>query len=241
MLLFMAALIFLAIFAKKNRKLQYVWMHYSYFVLFIMLFPVTAIIIMDYCIGEEVYWRMFWILPIPFVIAIAAVEVSNIRVARIKQIVVRLLLLGIICFSGKYVYDEDTIVQAQNMEKLPDEAEEVCNMISADALENQVGQKKAVVPAELLSYIRQYDATIQMPYGRNAIKEEYLPDNCQKIYDLMQEEKKDYFSLSGLLKEEVCNYLVLDKSDASSKMDKYGYYQVAQTDKYVIFRCDDFE
>ena len=45
-------------------------------ILFVILYfcPVTAKIIMKYCVEEQVYWRMLWLLPIPLVLAYAGVQ-----------------------------------------------------------------------------------------------------------------------------------------------------------------------
>lgn len=237
-LLFLCALLFLA-GIKESRNIHRVFITYTSFIIFIMVFPVTAIIIMDYCIGEEVYWRMFWLIPIPFIMAIAAVKLIMHTKVRRKQAGIAAFLILLVAFCGKYVYSADTITKASNLEKLPAEVEEVCNIISEDALKNQLSQKKAVVPADLLSYIRQYDATIEMPYGRNALKDEGLSENCDKIYNMVDEEAFDSFLLAGYLKAEACNYLVLNKNNATSELDAYGYYQIAQTADYIVYRCDD--
>lgn len=240
-LLFLVALFFLMM-VKHKKKLYTVMTQYSCFILLIMICPVTAVIIMDYLIGEEVYWRMFWLLPIPIMIAAAGVEVTALAKKRSRKICVLLMVIAMIMLSGEWVYDSDTITMAQNVEKIPEQVEEVCNAISADALQNEIEVKKVVVPKELLSYIRQYDATIEMPYGRNGIKDnEHLSENLKQIVDLMGEDEVDYFLLSGYLKQEACNYLVLDKDRASAELENYGYMQVTQTDEYMVYRCDDLE
>ena len=81
-----------------------------------------------------------------------------------------------------------------------------------------------------------------MPYGRNALKNEKLTENCEKLYEMMKakdDKEMDFSELSECLKQEKCNYLVLEKKVASAKMDQYGYYQVAQTERYILFRCDN--
>lgn len=240
-LLFLVTLLFLMT-VKHKKKLYTAMIQYSYFILLIMVCPVTAVIIMDYLIGEEVYWRMFWLLPIPIIIAAAGVEMIAYTKKKSRKMWAFFMATVIIMLTGGLVYDTDTVTLAQNMEKIPQQVEEVCNVISADALQNEIQVKKVVVPKELLSYIRQYDATIEMPYGRNGIKDkQYLSEDLKQIVDLMEEDEVDYFLLSGYLKQEACNYLVLDKERASTELETYGYMQVAQTGEYMVYRCDDFE
>ncbi|MDY4837969.1 MAG: hypothetical protein SO160_00225 [Lachnospiraceae bacterium] len=241
-LLFLCAMCFLAIH-EKNKKIYQILNQYTGFIIALMVFPVTAVIIMEYCIGEEVYWRMFWLMPIPFIIAFAGTELYDLRKDKIKRTGIIAFLILFILLSGKCVYDEEgTIITPDNVEKLPKQAVEVCNMITGDAQMNGITTKKVVVPSELLSYVRQYDATIQMPYGRNALKNEELTENCDELYEMMKakdDSEMDFMALSECLKQENCNYLVLEKKVASKKMDQYGYYQVAQTEHYILFRCDN--
>ena len=237
--LFLLALCFL-VFFKKNVKVYGRIRWYSYFVMAVMICPLTAVVIMDYLIGEEVYWRMFWLIPVPVVIAIAGVELVDMGKTQGQRRRLLLFVALLIILSGRWMYGGDTVTMAQNAEKLPEQVEDVCDAISADALNNQISTKKVVVPAHLLSYIRQYDATIEMPYGRNGIKNDgYFPEELQKIVDLMDADKPDYFLLSGYLKRENCNYLVLGADKKAGELVDYGYFPVAQTQDYVIYRCDD--
>ena len=48
----------------------------------------------------------------------------------------------------------------------------------------------------------------------------------------------DFQKLAEDLKIEGCNYLVLHKKVATPKLDDYAYYQVAQTEDYIIYRFD---
>ena len=242
-LLFLCAMFCLAM-REKNKKLYQILNQYTIFIIALMIFPVTAIIIMDYCIGEEVYWRMFWLMPIPFVIALAGVELRELgKDNKMKRIGITAFFVLFLLLSGKFVYEEKAITKSDNIEKIPKQVVEVCHVIADDALTNGIDRKRVVVPSEFLSYVRQYDATIEMPYGRNALKNEVLTENCEKIYEMMKAEDArdmDFSSLSECLKQERCNYLVLEQEVASKKMDQYGYFQIARVNDYIIFRCDTF-
>lgn len=239
-LLFLCAMLFLAM-CGKNKKLYQVLNQYTGFIIALMVFPITAIIIMEYCIGEEVYWRMFWLLPIPFVIALAGVTLRERGKNKVEKTGITAFFLLLILLSGKCVYADGTIEKSYNPEKLPKQVIEVCDTLTEDALNNGIETRRVVVPTELLSYVRQYDATILMPYGRNAIKEEGLTETREEIYEIMKlddKKKMDFETLAEDLKKEGCNYLVLNKKVATPKLDNYGYYQVAQTESYIIYRFD---
>ena len=117
--------------------------------------PVTAKIIMDYCIGELVYWRMFWLLPIPMILAYAATRIWNRQKSRALRVVL----------SGRCVYGSDGPFQkAGNILKLPPEVCWACDMMRGNAPED--GEIRVTAPEELVSFIRQYAPDIKLAYGR---------------------------------------------------------------------------
>ena len=243
LILFLCALFFVYLH-EKRKSVKLTFVEYSIGIGLLMIFPLTALVIMDYLIGEEVYWRMFWLLPIPFVMAYAAVRLLE-REKNGKKVFLAFFLCAVVMLSGKLVYANGEIERSSNLEKIPSESIEVCNALSRDAIQNGLKKKRVVVPSELLPYVRQYDATIEMPYGRNAIKQEKLSENCDNIYGIMCKKKAedmDLLHLTGLLKTEDCNYLVMKLDvavDVGTELEQYGYVQTAATENYVIYRCDD--
>ena len=71
--LFLAALLYL-LFSKEEKKTKRFFVSYTIVFLVVFFCPITAKIIMDYCIGQSVYWRMLWLLPIPLFIAVAGTK-----------------------------------------------------------------------------------------------------------------------------------------------------------------------
>lgn len=245
LILFLCGVFFIYLH-EKRKKVRLAFVSYSVVILLLMIFPVTALVIMDYLIGEEVYWRMFWLLPIPFVLAYAAVRVVEQKKQWRKAFLA--VLFGILLMiSGKMVYANGEIEVSGNPEKIPTEAIEVCNALSGDAVQNSIEKKRVVVPRELLAYIRQYDATVGMPYGRNAIKQEAMTENCENIYRIMcskQASDMDIPELCSLLKAENCNYLVEKLEialEVGEQLEQCGYIQAAAVGDYVIYRCDETE
>lgn len=55
------ALLYLLIFKRKKKTTRYV-LGYVFLALFLFFFPYTAKIIQK-CIGENVYWRVLWLVP----------------------------------------------------------------------------------------------------------------------------------------------------------------------------------
>ena len=61
MALFFACLVYLLV-QKKEKEKRYLFAGYTLLFFILCFCPVTAKLIME-CIGGEVYWRMFWLLP----------------------------------------------------------------------------------------------------------------------------------------------------------------------------------
>ena len=118
-LLFAAALLFLILKRddKENRK----WL-VGYTLLFAAVYicPLTARIIMKYCIGGFVYWRMFWILPTSVIVAYVAVSVCTAGKKKTIQAVCASLLMTLIIVTGKnpYVGGQAIYQKAVNMQKI---------------------------------------------------------------------------------------------------------------------------
>ena len=147
-LLFAAALLFLILKRddKENRK----WL-VGYTLLFAAVYicPLTARIIMKYCIGGFVYWRMFWILPTSVIVAYVAVSVCTAGKKKTVQAVCASLLMALIIVTGKnpYVGGQAIYQKAVNMQKLPADACQISSLIAAARTEGETAL--AVMPAAL--------------------------------------------------------------------------------------------
>lgn len=240
MALFLASLLLMGGSCRtKNDKLGAFFLS-GYSVIFFVLFfcPLTAKIIMDYCVGSLVYWRMFWILPIPLVIAYAC----SLRLKQVESKWKRILGAAGMCIvivaTGSAVYTLENFSDMENPYKVPQRAVEVCNIISEDAKENKINEKKAVVVNELLPYIRQYDGSIQMPYGRNALRtEKGQSKNSRKIFMLMSDPQINFERLARVSKKEKCNYLVYYKNELSDEaLCGAGYERIGENSNYLVYR-----
>ena len=78
------------------------------------------------------------------------------------------------------MYRSEYITKAQNWYHLPEEAVEVAKL-----LEPEEGRVMALVPADLIYYIRQYSTNINMPYGREMLIARW--DYYNDMYEAMEE------------------------------------------------------
>lgn len=240
---FLLALLCVGYFAAnagKEKKRQHL---VQYFIGLTVVYacPVTAWIIMYYCIGTGAYWRMFWLFPMVFIIAVVLAECLGKIRKKWKQILSAGTVVLLLVWAGNFMYTSEMYQKAPNAYKLPEETFLVCDRLEEHAQGNPV---RVVVPNRLVPYIRQYKGDIIMPYGRQVVywQQSYQTEEALALYYEMNSPDKTADSLSGLAEENLCNYLVLDKADPRNEnMKNTSYEAVADAGAYVIYYNDEIE
>lgn len=182
--------------SKRNSKLVYCF--YYPLIAFLMIFspliagPVVGVI------TATVYWRIFWIIPMTIIIALAMALLVMKVPAGPKRLLATLGCVVVIWVSGSLMVKSVNYQKPANWFKIPYEAIEICEMIRKDT----DGYVNVAVPLELNSYIRQYDASIHMPYGRRpwGTHVSYAP--------YLSEETTDIDKMKGYQIQYSVNYLV---------------------------------
>ena len=231
-ILFLLALIFLIISRgeKENRK----WLA-GYSILFgaVYICPFTARIIMKYCVGYLVYWRMFWLLPSSVILAWAAAKLCTRWKKGWAQIVCMLLLTAVIALAGEnpYVGTDAPYEKAVNMQKLPADVCQVCNLINEDRGEG--GYASAVMPDSLIGYVRQYDASIELVYGRRS----KLKKRRRRIHRQMNREDPNFSKLTKMIRKEKANYLVYEADERQNEqLESCGFLKIGEVGGYIVYR-----
>lgn len=240
MALFFACLFYLALQKKENEK-RVLFLGYTLLFFIICFFPVTAKIIMDFCIGEEVYWRMFWLLPSVIVTSYTGVLVIMRAEGNVKRYALLFMMFLVIGMTGTIVYNSSIFERKQNNYKLPQEAVDVCDIIEADAAANGITHKKLIAANDLVAFIRQYDADILMPYGMDAVRGHRIEtERAAEIFRIMSSDQKDWESLAWFAAAEDCNYLAYPKEEEISgeTPESYGYQLVGASAAYHVYRRD---
>lgn len=239
MALFFACLIYLIV-QKKDKEQRYLFLGYTLLFFVICFCPVTAKAIMEVCIGETVYWRMFWLLPSVIVTAYTAVQVIMQTEGKRKRHLLLFVMLLVVGMTGSVVYNGSVFGRKQNYYKLPQDVVDICNMIEADAAENGITQKKLITGNNLVSFIRQYDAQILMPYGMETIRGGRTEnENAAEIFRIMSGEEKDWEALAWYAAMEDCNYLAYPlEGETAEQLVSYGYSVVGDNGVYGVYRRD---
>lgn len=236
--LFFACILYLIV-NKKEKEKRYLFVGYTLLFFILAFFPLTAKVIMKLLdSGENVYWRIFWLLPVGIVIAYTAVQIIVQMETKVKRYLILFIMLVMIALTGKNVYNTEIFDREQNHYKLPQDAIDICNIIEADALENKIEKKKLITVNDLVSSIRQYDADIFMPYGYAAIKGSRTETtNAGEIFRIMSSENKNWEALSWYAAMEECNYLAypIDEGVAAA-LEGLGYEKVGSNASYYVYR-----
>lgn len=179
--------------------------------------------------GEEVYYRVLWLLPITVTIALAAATLYGNLPDR-RRMVFALAAAAGIMVSGSCIYSNPYFQKAENLYHVPDSVVHLCDAIRVRGREVQ-----AVFPLELVQYIRQYDPTICMPYGREMTVERW--NQWDDLLYEMEAEEIDLSRLAPLTKEAGCHYIILpEEKEIIGNPAEYAYVEFIRTDGYVVYR-----
>lgn len=234
--LFLAAALYLLIFRRKEKSTRQMLL-YSLAVLFLFLCPLTAVIIRA-CIGDSVYWRILWLLPTAPVIALAATQFLKARRSRLAKALLLLVFTGIIAVSGEDMFRSGNYYLAANYQKVPNEVAHICDVVNAEAEKDGIEQITLAGDETVASYVRVYDASIFMPYGRR--KKGALTKASNTLYQAINAEKPKYKRIAKYAKKAGCNFVVAAVPEKRIKrFQEYGFYEIGRAGSYVIFQLEE--
>ncbi len=231
--------IFLLILLRKKKKYNFYLFWYCIGGLILYWFPYTAKIIMEQIIGRTVYWRMFWLLPVVFVIGYLLVCcITKIKSNSLVILTTGLILVGL-ALSGKFVYNGDVFYKSTNYYKLPQTVLGICDAIKEDAEGEKI---KAIFPDELVSYVRQYNPSIYLLYGRDAGKDGKTDTmEAAIVYEILNNPEQDRETFEEGIRLSECNYLVVNDSSSISFLAEHIYERIQKIDNYSIYKINERE
>ena len=216
----------LYIFLKETDKNIKTFLGYfSIVTIFIILNPIFNKCI-DTFINVNVYWRMFWLLPVGITIAYAAVKLIQDRKENKEKVIVFFSICLIIMASGKLVYNKENFVKLNNWYKIPDEANIIANAIISE----NINYRRVMLPETLVPYIRQVEPYIELQYGRQPIS---YNDN-----KLLQELKDGNVKVvTEYCKANYYNFIIFDRKTVLSISPEYFEYNMfLQTENYDVYK-----
>ncbi len=224
--LYLAGVIYLLI-TEKEKRIRVLMVYTPLTVLAIFLCPLFRKFFVGAGLDGETYYRVLWLLPIGITIAYAGCKLFSAH-KRIGLIVMSAAV--IVC--GTCVYTNQNVTRAENLYHLPDSAVKVCDFLNEQGKGEYI---KVVVPQELVHFVRQYDADIMMPYGRNMLVPRW------GYYDAVHEamEKTTIVDMKALLeatRSYQCNYVVFHETrELNSDPADYRLELLGKVDGYLIY------
>ena len=202
--------------------------------LFIYWCPLTGMLFMK-LLGENVYWRILWLILLAVLIPYGfCLVISKLKGWMLQ--VVFLVGVAVIVLCGTPLLKSEEFQASTNDYKIPQNVVAVCDLLP--------GNVHALVSNRLMPYIRLYDPSITLEFGRNALAYNGIenPTGNQILYAEAQKEEIDVPALAPLAKEEGCTFLVFSNSRTySDDWEAYGYKEYGHTDEFTIFVDTDYE
>lgn len=226
--LFLIALLFLWV-SERKRKLRTVLVYIAAALAAVFICPVYAWAGMR--IDGEIYYRVLWSLPIGVLVCYSAVRLMMMFKGLAGRTIVFLLALIAICINGDVVYTKTLHFKAVNAYHMPQQVIDV-----ADAIRLENYKPIAVLPAELLPFIRQYTADIFTPYGRNILEPAW--DFSSELYDAMEGDEAYYDAkeVARCARDEHCAYVVLScAKQIKGGMEEQNYFLLDFVQGYYIY------
>lgn len=214
---------------EKDRKLRALFVYAPTILLVCFFCPLFRKAFVRLLNDAETYYRLLWLLQTSVLSAYGAVKLFGSR--RWSRIAGLVILCIMIAACGSLVYRSQYITKAENPYHLPGEAVEVAELIDPEE-----GRVMALVPADLVYYIRQYSSRINMPYGREMLIARW--DYYNDMYEAMEKaEVIETDSFVELTRNYGCNYVVLQKGrKVQEPLTDYGFSLYAQTEHYLIYQ-----
>ena len=202
------------------------------------LLPITKILYVKSKVDSGVtYYRVLWIIPMYIVIGYAICKL----IMGLSKEVYKYIALGaaviVIAVTGSFVYGSRYMSKAENLYHIPQVVIDICEVITHGG----TLRTKAAFSGELTYFVRQYDNSIMMPFGREYVESQW--DYAQPVYDAMEkpfitdpDAVIDAEALIKATRDEDCEYIILRKDKKTDKdLANLGLMVVDEVGDYIIY------
>ena len=226
--LFLIALLFLWM-TEEDRKVRVVLLYFAAALSVVFLCPLYAWIGMK--IDADVYYRVLWSLPMGILVCYSVVKLMTRFRSTFAKVLIFFMAVLTIMINGDLVYTKSMHVKSGNAYHIPQIVIDV-----ADALKLENYRPIAVLPAELLPFLRQYTADIFTPYGRNILEPAWTFQN--ELYDAMEGDHNAYdvAEVARCARNHQCAFVVLSsRKQMNGSMEEQGYFLFRFVQGYFIY------
>lgn len=240
--LFAAGFILMILRVRRRPEASYlVW--YTIIVSVLMFNPLTGSLLGKVGL-DEVYWRMMWLIPITPVIAMAVAGADNYvldlskkkpseKTSKWVRFAIAVVCSIAVVACGKWVYIERDFDFKKNVYKLPDDIPQVGRILKNGS--------KMIGEDSVMEWIRVYDATIRLPYGRQDLHFTHN-DHQEELMQIFHEEVWSAKKVCTAARDNHCKYIVASVDrQIDGAMADYGYEEKTRTEKYIIYKRHKLE
>lgn len=229
---FVLAVIYLWI-AEKDKNIKMMFCYVLSVIGILFFCPIFAYIAMRYFLDSQTYYRVLWMLPMGIVVSYASVKLAtSVPSVRNRKIFAAAIILCI-AVTGQFIYSNKSVTMGENAYKLPSDVIKV-----ADIMRVEGRSVKAAVPSEMLQFIRQYDASINLAYGRDALVEGW---SGNPLYDAMESMPIRSWLVSDTAKQQGVEYLVIRTGTpiaGSKPISDYEFSYLTSVGAYDVYIFD---
>ena len=261
-ILFLLAVAYLLV-NEKRKHVRVLFVYTPVALLLLYFNPLFARLLFE-ILGNEIYYRMLWLLPITPVIAYSAVCIcgkAKESKGRGAAAVTALGMAAVIALSGSFIYSNPFFYRAENFERLKvmrerhgykNEQKAYIFLNGKVLIEVHISDRvvhicdaiivpgrevMAAFPPEFVQFVRQYSPLVCMPYGRDALVERWGIES--EVYDLMTAEEIDLEALNRAVLEQGCHYVILHSGRrVKGSFEECGWELFCETDGYCVYRTE---
>ena len=233
--LFLLSILFLYIALKDKREL---WVYPNLLIVLVLFNPWIMDFFGRYFLVGGVAWRIWWLIPIPFLIAVMFTKALD-YVKGKEKIFVTLLICLIIILSGSFVVRTGGFGRTRNLYQMPNELLEVSRFISEDTASQELIEQNVVAVSAVAWRLRVYNPEIIMHYGR-------WPRGAYawEIYEIINNNYPNFYEINSLLEEVNASHMVVrwqqvyDQPEWLRTPEGLGYKLIGSTESYRIYRTN---
>lgn len=227
---FLMALLYLLL-KEKRKQIRILFGYLPLCLLCLFFLPGISDLMMEF-VGDDIYYRILWLLPVTPVLSYSAVTLLD-RLEGWKKRIGVVGVAAVFMVSGSLIYRNVYFTKAENLYHVPDSVVHIC-----DAIEIPGREVTAVFPLEMLQYVRQYSPVVCMPYGREVLVDTWNEwSGWNELCDAMESEEVEAVRLGNLAREQNCNYIVVkEQKNILGSLQDAGYVEFGRTDGYIIYR-----
>ncbi len=212
---------------EKERRNRLMFVYAPLIIVLLFLFPLSRKFFVAAGLDGDTYYRVLWTIPMGVITIFGFC-----RLFEKHRKIGLAAAAALIILCGKYVYQSEYISKAENLYHIPDTVVKICERIEP---ENPNARVSAVMPTELIHFVRQYSARINMPYGREMLVPQWKYYNA--VYEAMEgSEVVDLEALLEAARTEYCQYIVLAPGrQTRQEPEECGLVLVDEIDGYRIY------